>query len=499
MVIFNIRMGHACNSSSSHSIVPASALITPVDDRATGSGEFAFGWEWFTLVSADEKMKYLAVQMRETGWSDTDIKEITGVDLPPASENYYDSLVYVDHQSVRPLPDGPWRKEFVRDLAAWLRRDDVVVRGGNDNDDDPLGDLPSYGVPWGGAWTARPDLGPGGARYWSLFSPVLGHKIRFSFARVPIEQPWEPGSPDFDPPILPLYASAPELVDLKITDFCPFAKDCPWCYMDSGREGEHASLDTVIDYIDEFAELGVFEVAVGGGEPTLWPHLAQLASYAASRSINLNMTTKNFAWVRQQDGHRDVLTNVRALAFSINSARDLDRLRDLYAQVGPDGSGMLGPDATLNRTEATVQCIPAFISGALIQEIAAFCSSENLRLTFLGVKRVGRGKHVGPADDDKWIAALKAMPTEWLDTRIAVDTLMAAACEQAFKDAGISPLFYATGEGGFSCYVDAIRDRVGASSYVDDDQMVPHGGSLKKAFEQVQERAGLRQQWRGYR
>ena len=55
MHISSVRLGHANNSSSTHSIL----LNSKSAPRASGSGEFEFGWDWFHIKDQDGKARYL--------------------------------------------------------------------------------------------------------------------------------------------------------------------------------------------------------------------------------------------------------------------------------------------------------------------------------------------------------------------------------------------------------------------------------------------------------
>ena len=63
MKIHNVRLGFATNSSSTHSVM----FIPPGVKLAAGEAadELDFGWQDFTLRTADEKQQYLAVTVYE--------------------------------------------------------------------------------------------------------------------------------------------------------------------------------------------------------------------------------------------------------------------------------------------------------------------------------------------------------------------------------------------------------------------------------------------------
>lgn len=83
--------------------------------------------------------------------------------------------------------------------------------------------------------------------------------------------------------------SAPSLVDFQITDQCHL--DCPHCYADSTSEGEHGSLEDICKALEQVAELGCFQVALGGGEPLLHPRLEQILAKCHELGLVPNLTT----------------------------------------------------------------------------------------------------------------------------------------------------------------------------------------------------------------
>jgi hypothetical protein len=83
--------------------------------------------------------------------------------------------------------------------------------------------------------------------------------------------------------------SAPETVHLAITARCNL--DCPGCY--APRPGVSPELTTaeVCGLIDQWARMRVFQLAVGGGEPLLYPGLFEMLAHARAQGIVPNLTT----------------------------------------------------------------------------------------------------------------------------------------------------------------------------------------------------------------
>jgi radical SAM protein with 4Fe4S-binding SPASM domain len=113
----------------------------------------------------------------------------------------------------------------------------------------------------------------------------------------PGNAPFVPRSLPCDPcPLPPTYLSAPTTVHLSLTETCNL--DCPACYV---VKSEELPLDTpqVEQLISELAEMKVFQLAIGGGEPFLRKDLGHLVRYARQRGLVPNVTTNGTLLTRE--------------------------------------------------------------------------------------------------------------------------------------------------------------------------------------------------------
>ena len=110
--------------------------------------------------------------------------------------------------------------------------------------------------------------------YTSFFNPETGF-----FARMP-----DKGEPD------PFWSPhGPELMDISITNWCD--KGCVFCYKSSTKHGQHMALPDYKNIIDQASEMGVFQVALGGGNPNQHPDFIEILEYTASKGVVPNYTT----------------------------------------------------------------------------------------------------------------------------------------------------------------------------------------------------------------
>ena len=232
------------------------------------------------------------------------------------------------------------------------------------------------------ARTGTPPATPGAAAFLEELRDTLETLDGRDFRLIGLE-PLVPAQPV---PVL----SAPTLVDFQITDKCHL--DCPHCYAASTSAGAHGALEDIELALDQIAEVGVFQLAIGGGEPLLHPHIGRILERCHKLGIVPNLTTSGL---------------------NLNTTT-LDLLSRYCGAVGVSLEG-IGQDFNqyrktgFERFEKTVKKLQDFSIPTVFQvtlnvetfqrlpEITEYCSrQENLYgVIFLAFKPVGRGAQFG--------------------------------------------------------------------------------------------------------
>lgn len=460
IAIFNLRSGLACNSSSSHSI-----LLLPIGKvKDVSTDEYdSFGWGYFTAADDTSKNNYLVTAVREA------INNIVPEELHNEflskffNEDTINTDSYIDHQSVPLIPmnfKGGVNEEFIYDFKEFLERPEVVVVGGNDNDDKkhPLESIADkdFGKDYPKEqsnidWVARKDKEH---NYWVIFNRVNGSKMRFSFVSDKV----------------PLKASAPELVDIKITDFCPY--DCDFCYQDSTLEGKHASMNNIRALAKRLGEAQVLEVALGGGETTLHPNFIDILKVFNDEGIVVNFTTKNFNLLRNKNAN-DIAKYTGAIAFSVENTSDIEKVYSSFLDF--EDKDLI--DNYNRKPLINLQVVMGTMSINEFKEIIKKGSNFDFNITLLGYKENGRGYSFSAQDYSTWIDTLKdtlsELKKEGSYSKISIDTALAAQYKKELIAAGVSPYTFHTTEGTFSLYVDAVANIMAPSSYIGFEQAKP--------------------------
>ncbi len=124
------------------------------------------------------------------------------------------------------------------------------------------------------------------------------------------------------PPIVPawpgdgLTLSAPETVHLALTSRCNLR--CQGCYSRPVDPENELSLEELCRLVEEWAQMGVFQLAVGGGEPLLRREtLLTVLGYASQQGLVPNLTT-NGTLLTAEMMSRLVDSGVRRLNLSWN-------------------------------------------------------------------------------------------------------------------------------------------------------------------------------------
>ncbi len=452
MKIVNIRKGFATNSSSSHSI-----LELPLNQKVNEDFDHSdFGWSHFTLTQSSTKEQYLQsclfISMRQIlGLEKTQeyfIKEF-GLQL-----NEYNELDApdVDHQSQLTFP-ATWdgkdiNSEFLQDFREYLLKENVIILGGNDNTSDNhplyqenleiLKEIPKEKN--SKDWVAKKNN-----HDWVLFNRASGLKIRMSLENGEIVEK----------------GSTPELADIKITDFCPFA--CEFCYQDSTLEGKHAKLENIRFIAQEMAKKQVFEVALGGGETTLHPQFKEIVQAFHEKNIVVNFTTKNLLFFKQKIA-QEILPMTGAIAFSITSTKEINQVLSTIRHSS------LSNDVNLSSYQEKAGRINfQYVMGSTdlneFKKIMKLLEKEDIRITLLGYKENGRGNDFIPHDYKNWLDVIQK--TKAL---VSIDTALASEFEKELLDLKVKKETFHVKEGGYSLYIDAVKNKMYPSSYIGLEQ-----------------------------
>ena len=457
MHIFNVRLGFANNSSSSHSII-----ILPKNKKAKTSSDAAsgdFGWGFFTAADEKSKKNYFAINLYNN------LESIFGAEIAKKMcEDIFGTVPngYVDHQSVLSFPLSFDRKSvnlnFMQDLNKYLEDNNVVICGGNDNtaEEHPLiktGKESKLSIlkTVGSLIARKSKIGD----FYTFFNPANGAKLRFSLNQ----------------DIIPEKDLVPELVDVKITDFCPF--NCAFCYQNSTLNGKHADLKFLEQVANELAKNEVFEVALGGGETTLHPQFPQVVKMFAEKNITVNFTTKNLSWLKKPWA-KDVLSQIGSFAYSISSSEDISYLNSEYNNFKNKHNDVLANDTYYHdsRNKINAQLVMGTVNEEEFEKILATAAQNSISITLLGYKKNGRGDSYSPYDYQNWFDIVKKIEKKYGYFKVGVDTALATE----FKDIlakNVKKELYHLQEGGFSMYIDAVQQTMAPSSYVGLEKSKP--------------------------
>lgn len=469
----SIRVGHATNSSSTHSIILCS-------EPATQHGEgLGFGWDWFVLVEPRRKLDYLWVDLigqiqhlaRPRHYLPSydfglgELPDLTEATLgyahafasrilehtPSPPEGDEDPLsTYIDHDSAFSFPleekTGLPHVGFARWFRDQVLDPKVVIVGGNDNSDAgrPL-DFPS-----------GPELGyldddeyqhPATVydrgNHWLLWEPGTGLKMRLPKVR---------GTEILTAPV-------PELVDIKITDSCSVG--CRYCYQGSTLAGRTPTM-RAYDIAAVVKGLGVLEVAIGGGEPTEWEGLPSLIDHLSGNHRGINLTTR----FPERIEH-DMLKQLGRVGFSVDNPRRVAEALGAL-KVSKHGSPWFGKISI----HLTLGAVP---TDTLI-EIARVAHEHRVPVLLLGYKTDGRGAAFPMYPHDDWIdrfrSAFVAEDGWWGGPSIGVDTAIVERWRDEVKEKlRVDDKWMVAKEGAFSLYVDFVTETFAVASYGAHERM----------------------------
>ena len=81
----------------------------------------------------------------------------------------------------------------------------------------------------------------------------------------------------------------PELLDISITNYCE--RSCGFCYRQSSRQGTHMAMGDLQRVVEQAQELGVLQIALGGGNPNQHPEFCNILRLIKEHNIVPSYTT----------------------------------------------------------------------------------------------------------------------------------------------------------------------------------------------------------------
>lgn len=452
MKIHNVRIGHATNSSSSHSIIFLQGYKPKEVVEPDG-----YGWNEFVLTSKTWKLDYLASQIRTNlkGFGEDFITIINkGLGLPHGS--------YVDHQSAINFPKefgvDTLSIDFIQDFKWFLERGNVAVVGGNDNEDcsETINDLlakskrfPLAITDMSGDLVCRKD-----GDWWTIYNRDNGSRVILSFEDNPA--PFKPHTP--------------LLVDFSITNWCDMA--CNFCYKGSTKKGKDIDSGFMYHIINDLQKAQVFEVAIGGGEPTTSESFLSFITSLKIHGIVANFTTKKINWLMDATRASYILNKVGAFAYSFDMDDGWNNIEEIYGI-------MKERDYDLKKFH--IQAIPGILPPEEQEKLIRWCVDRGIVLTLLGFKTTGRGEAF-LSKNEKEILENEA---SFIDTikkvysgswgSVGIDTTLAARYQQRMKNEEVPKWMYHIKEGQYSAYIDGVARKFGPSSY-HPEALIPYDG-----------------------
>lgn len=169
---------------------------------------------------------------------------------------------------------------------------------------------------------------------------------------------------------------------------------CKGCYNTVKGDGARdIDFDQAKRIIENLAALSVLSVSFGGGEPTLYPYIIELAEYARSKNILPNMTTNGLTMTENFAKRCSVFGN---LHFSVHKPSDMDIVRnaaEIYKK-------QTGKKAGLNLL-ITSQTYP------VIENIVSQADSRLFnKILFLRYKRTSKNSGIDDLPADEALPAL---------------------------------------------------------------------------------------------
>lgn len=207
--------------------------------------------------------------------------------------------------------------------------------------------------------------------------------------------------------------SAPLEVHLSVTNAC--SQNCSHCYMDSGdKEAGELSAEEFRKAVDLLAGMGVFHMAMGGGEALERPDFFELASYVRDRGIVPNLTTSGALVTRENAAKLRMFGQVNISIDGLAGFAEAGR----SPQVLPVAIGAV--DMLLEAgVRVGINCVVARRNFDHLGEVFSFAGERGLAdVELLRIKPAGRGmrdyfeRRLTPAQNREFYPMIRKLSME---------------------------------------------------------------------------------------
>lgn len=503
--IKSIRMGHANNSSSSHSLVFLGDK--KIEDNIYDNE--GFGWQYFTASSRKTKELYLlrtlfynlegvthlhkkrilieknentllqqnstyyepryhdvdkllskkyCCRIIKSNFSDIFLENNLNELLNRILNDNDDYEYSIDHQSIINLPVNKYQELdyiFIKKLFSIILDNNFAILGGNDNSVDNHPNLEHHinNKFSDNISNILKLIGVESSSYntvihydelnddYILQYKDSANKFRFSF------------NVDSKPTTK---SGFPELIDIRITNWCDYG--CKFCYMSSTKEGKHGKIEDIKKIVDMLYNSNVMEIAIGGGEPTSHPEFVEILKYIKNKNMMVGFTTKNWE-LHQHKDFKYIIKYANSIAFSCQSTKEIEKVLHIQEEQKniTNNSYSYGP-------EYYIQTILELSSLENLEKMFVMCAEKWLPITLLGYKNFGFGKTYKIKNleiSETWIDIIK----KFKGLEVGIDSIIVSKWREKLIEKGCDAKMLIGEEGKFSCYIEADTLKIAKSSF----------------------------------
>ena len=252
----------------------------------------------------------------------------------------------------------------------------------------------------------------------------------------------------------------PESIDLKITDRCD--RGCAFCHEDSSPQGANASINH--DFL--YSLRGGTELAIGGGNPLVHPHLEDLLLFCRHRDIIANITVNQDHFFDTTNGHPRIFDWMT---------------RNLVHGVGislGDNPAKLDKIFKIERNNSLISKYSLFRDNCVIHVVAGVHSfhqvmllaNKGYKILILGYKQLRRAEEHYILNEKTIISNIKTMAE---NLSVLIDSFTVVSFDNlAVKQLKPERLFskkewqkiYMGDDGQFTMYIDMVKREFAKSS-----------------------------------
>ena len=212
----------------------------------------------------------------------------------------------------------------------------------------------------------------------------------------------------------------PSIIGISLTNRCNLK--CKHCLMSSNTTNIDFNYNKIIELIDYMSERNIKCLDLTGGEPTMYPYIHEIVTYAKKKNVNISMVT-NGSYLTVQECKKFILEGIYSIRVSLDGPND-----SVHEYLRGKGSYQKAINGIINLLSCgykpKIQMVIHKKNYDFLDEMVDMLENLGIeRLTIMPFFPIGRGEYVSGLfiNKNQWKKIIEDTNSKYLNRKISVE------------------------------------------------------------------------------